>query len=193
MRIAIIDGHPDPDRQRYGHVLADAYAEGARSGGHEVEVIRVGEADFPLIRGVDEWKSGQAPAAISEAQQTIEWAEHLVIIHPLWLGMMPALLKGFLEQTLRPGFAVAREKSGMTWKKRLGGRSARVVITMGMPALAYRWYFRAHSLKTLKRNILRFCGIGPIRTSLIGMVEAGDSSRREQWLERMRALGARGR
>ena len=63
---------------------------------------------------------------------------------------------------------------------------------MGMPAFVYRWYFRAHSLKSLERNILKFCGIKPIRESLIGMVE-GKPAHREKWLGKMRALGRSGR
>ncbi len=54
-------------------------------------------------------------------------------------------------------------------KKLLAGKSACVVITMGMPAFIYRWYFGAHGLKNLKRNILGFCGVGPIKDTLIGM------------------------
>ncbi len=64
---------------------------------------------------------------------------------------------------------------------------------MGMPALAYRWYFRAHSLKSLERNILKFAGIAPIRETLFGMVENADEKRRARWLDKMRALGAAGR
>ena len=77
------------------------------------------------------------------------------------------------------------------WKPGLKNKSARIVVTMGMPALVYRWYFGAHSLKSLERNILGFCGIGPIRESLVGMVD-GPARRRERWLTRMRALGRRG-
>jgi putative NADPH-quinone reductase len=75
----------------------------------------------------------------------------------------------------------------------LKGRSARIVITMGMPAFIYRWYFGAHSLKSLERNVLKFCGVGPVRETLIGMVEAGDDAKRRAWLTRMRALGQSGR
>lgn len=64
---------------------------------------------------------------------------------------------------------------------------------MSMPALFYRWYFRAHSLKSLERNILGFCGIGPITESLIGMIESPDNANRERWLAKMRALGRAGR
>ncbi|HSF48541.1 MAG TPA: NAD(P)H-dependent oxidoreductase, partial [Burkholderiales bacterium] len=84
-------------------------------------------------------------------------------------------------------------ESGKTWRKLLAGKSARVVVTMGMPAFVYRWYFGAHSLKSLERNILGFCGIGPIKESLIGMIEAPNSARRQKWLAKMRQLGRDGR
>jgi putative NADPH-quinone reductase len=103
---------------------------------------------------------------------------------------MPALLKGFLEQVLRPGFAFEYQSKGMP-KKLLTGKSARIVVTMGMPALVYRWYFGAHSLKNLECNIVRFVGIGPIRASLIGMIK-GKNARREKWINKMGALGRAG-
>ncbi|HEX7966643.1 MAG TPA: hypothetical protein VF502_00375, partial [Stellaceae bacterium] len=37
-----------------------------------------------------------------------------------------------------------------------------VIPKTSSPAFLYRWYFGAHSLKRLQRNILKFCGIGPI-------------------------------
>ena len=84
--------------------------------------------------------------------------------------------------------------AGTEWKKRLlKGKTARIVVTMGMPAFIYRWFYGAHSLKSLERNILGFCGIGPIKESLIGMVEAPDNTRREKWLEKLRTLGREGR
>ena len=130
---------------------------------------------------------------IEQAQQDIAWAEHLVIIYPLWLGTVPALLKGFIEQAMRPGFALREKEGGEEWPKpRLAGRSARIVVTMGMPAFFYRWFFGAHSLKSLERNILKFVGIKPIRETLIGMVETKDEAKRGAWLAKMEALGRKG-
>jgi len=191
--ILIIQGHPDHRSRHFGHVLAQSYLEGAREGGHPIEGLDVAALEFPVLRGRDEWMQGQVPEAIRRAQESIARADHLVIFYPLWLGTMPALLKAFLEQVLRPGFAIDPGRSPGRWDKRLSGKSARVVVTMGMPALFYRWYFRAHSLKSLERNILGFCGIGPIRESLIGLVESPNGARREKWLARMRELGRRGR
>ena len=80
--------------------------------------------------------------ALRPAQEAIAWAHHLVIVYPLWLGTMPALLKGFLEQVLRPGLAISAASSATGWKTLLNGGSARIVVTMGMRALADRWYYR---------------------------------------------------
>jgi len=190
--IAIIQGHPDPLGNHYGHALADAYSKGATEAGHAVCVIDVARLDFSLLRSKEEFDNGVPPDAIRQAQETIRWAEHLVIFYPLWLGSMPALLKAFLEQTFRPGFATPKLNEKSPWKRLLAGKSARVIVTMGMPAFFYRWYFRAHSLKSLERNILGFCGIGPIKESLIGMVEAKDSNKREKWLRKMHMLGSKG-
>lgn len=125
------------------------------------------------------------PDAIRQAQDTILWAEHIVILYPLWLGTTPA----FLEQTFRPAYPFNLGEGSKTWQKKLQGRSARVVVTMGMPALVYRWYFGAHGLKNFRRNILAFSGIVPIRESLIGTIEDRNGTKREAWLGRMVALG----
>jgi putative NADPH-quinone reductase len=112
-------------------------------------------------------------------------------VYPLWLGTMPALLKAFFEQVFRPGFAFT--VSQKAWSRPLKGKRARIVVTMGMPVLVYRWYFGAHGLKSLERSILSFCGIGPIRESLFGMIETASDVKRDKWLEKMRSLGGAAR
>lgn len=188
MKILVIQGHPDPDTSHYGHALAMAYSDAARAAGHEVETINVATLDFPLLKNFAEFHAGETPAVIQQCQQQVRRADHLLIVYPLWLGSMPGRLKGFFEQLFRPGFAMQPLDGGQRWKKLLKGKSARIVVTMGMPALAYRWLFRAHSLKSLERNILKFTGISPVRESLIGMVE-GSPAHRQRWLSKMSRLG----
>lgn len=191
-RILVIDGHPDAAPERLCHALAAAYAEGAAAAGRAVRRIEVAKLDVAPLRTRAEWESGALPPSLVEAQEAIGWAEHIVLIYPLWLGSMPALLRAFLEQVLRPGFAFALGRATLR-PGLLGGKSARIVVTMGMPALLYRWFFRAHGLKSLERNILRYCGIAPVRATLIGMVEKGGPAAHEKRLARLRALGAAGR
>ena len=187
--IVIIQGHPDAQSRHFGHALADEYAKGCEDGGHEVRRIEVAQLDFPLLRTKEDFEKGPPPDSIKQAQETIKWADHLVFLYPLWLGSMPALLKAFLEQVLRPGFAFEYQKSGGMAKKFLAGRSARIVVTMGMPAFVYRWIFFAHSLKSLKRNTLWFCGIGPVKSTIIGSIDGLTERQRDDWLDEMRGLG----
>lgn len=190
-RLVVIDGHPDPATGRLCHALADAYARGAEAGGCAVEMIRIAELDIPFLRSADDFNNQQPAPDIQHVQQAIEAASHIVLVYPLWLGTMPAMLKAFLEQVFRPGFAFGGEGSKPMWSGRLKGRSARVVVTMGMPAFFYRWFFRAHSLKSLERNILKFCGIKPVRETLFGMVDAASDEKRSGWLQTMHDLGKR--
>ncbi len=188
-KILVINGHPDPRPERFVHALADAYAEGAEAAGHEVRRIVLGDLDIPVLRRREDWEDAPVPQSLSDAVASIDWADHLVIAYPLWLGDVPALLKAFLEQIGRPGVAIdkgARSLSPGLWK----GKSARLVVTMGMPAFVYNWYFGAHSVKSLKRNILNFVGISPVRASIVGMVE-GSAESRADWLETVRELGRR--
>jgi putative NADPH-quinone reductase len=190
-RLVVINGHPDPSPDRFVHALATHYENGAISNNREVRRIDIAQIDFPLLRCRSEWEDGALARDILEAQDAIKWAEHLVIVYPLWLGDMPALLKAFLEQVLRPGFAFSTAGNGLP-KKLLKGRSATVAVTMGMPALFYRAFYGAHSLKSFERNILRFVGIRPIRHVLIGNVESMTLADRTAWLERFSQMGGEG-
>jgi len=192
-RIAVIQGHPDPAGGHFCHALADAYAAGAVSAGHELRRIVVAEFDFPLLRSQAEYRTGPLPAGLEQAQADLLWADHYLIVYPLWTGTMPALLKGFIEQIIRPELYEGRSESGEVWPRPLRGKSARVIVTMGMPALVYRWYFGAHGLRNLERNILGFVGIKPVRATLIGLIDNIDAEKRDRWLQKVETLGQRAR
>lgn len=188
MNITIVQGHPDGQAPHLCHALADAYAAGARGAGHAVRSVDLGKLEFPWLRTKDAFERSPLPPALEQAQRDIAWADHLLLVYPLWLGEMPAVVKAFFEQVLRPGFAF--ETGGRGWAPKLRGKTARVVVTMGMPAALYRWYFGAHSLKSLRRNVLAFVGIKPIRATLLGLVEAASEKRKQRWLAKLRAFGA---
>lgn len=192
-RVLVIVGHPDPEPTRLCRALAARYAEGARSAGHEVRLIDIATLDFPLLRKMEAFAKEPVPETLEDAAQAIRQAEHIVFVFPLWLGTMPALMKGFLEQVMRPGvaFAYPEEGRGGFATTLLKGRSARVVVTMGMPAFFYRLWYLGHGVAGLRRNILNFVGIRPVRETLFGMVEGASNAKRGKWLAKMHALGAR--
>lgn len=189
-RIAIIQGHPDPVGDHLLNAMADAYAKAATSAGHDVRRIEVAKLDFPLLRTQSEFESGDLPASLVLSRDDMRWAEHWVFLFPLWHGTMPALFKGFLEQIFRPGFAMEYRERRLP-RQLLAGRSARIVVTMGMPAMLYRWYFGAFGVRGLERSMLSFAGIKPIRESLYGLAFS-DEKKRARWIEEMRRHGERG-
>jgi len=189
MNILILDGHPDPSENRLIHALVDAYRQGAEQSSHEVRIVRLADLTFPLLRSQNDYERGEPVEAVRQCQHLMDWATHVVIFYPLWLGSMPAMLKALLEQMFRPGFAFSTKKLGRWPVKFLSGKSARIVVTMGMPAFIYRWYFRAHSVKSLERNILGFVGVAPIEHTLVGGVGALSPAAAKSWLARLRRLG----
>ena len=189
-KILVIDAHPDATRGRLVHALAEAYVKSAEAGGHLVQIVRLCDLEFPWLRSASEF-SARPKGMIGSQQEHFRWANHVVILYPLWLGSMPALLKAYLEQVMRPGFAFAPGSGGHLPKKLLAGKSARIVVTMGMPSLFYRLYYRSHSVRSLARNILGFVGFKPVRVTLLGNVE-GSARARARGIRAIMALARTG-
>lgn len=187
-RILILDGHPDPDPGRFCHALAAAYAKGGAGAGHIVHRVNLSEMEFPTLATREDWENGMPCPAVLAFQDELAWAEHVVIIYPLWLGSMPARLKAMLEQAFRPAFAFGG-KAVTPGRGRLKGRSVRLIVTMGMPALIYRTIFFGHSLKALKGGLLALVGFGPVRDTILGGIESRRD--RARLLKRIEAMGAR--
>jgi putative NADPH-quinone reductase len=190
-KIAIIQGHPDSSRQHLCHALADAYAEAAAQAGHEVSRVEIAHIEFPLLRTQEDFNSGTPPASLKPAGDAIVAADHIVLIFPLWLGTMPALVKAFLEQVFRPGLAFTYEKTGV--RKLLAGRSAHIIVTMGMSSWLYQTFSCGHGVRGLRRSVLKFAGFSPVRTTMFGMIEKASATTRSRWLETIRKNGAKAR
>jgi putative NADPH-quinone reductase len=185
--ICIIQGHPHAANAHLCDALAMAYAEGAEAAGHKVVLINIAELDFPLLRNPADLEQPPLPV-IDVAQEAIRACEHLVIIYPLWLGGAPALMKGFFEQLACNGFLVANSDRGWP-RKMLKGRSARLIVTMGMPAIGYRLLFGAYGVRGFASCVLGLAGFRPIRQTLIGGTGILSAKAAMAWLGKVRRLG----
>lgn len=188
-KIAIIVGHARTGT--FCEALGEAYLRGALAGGHHGALFVTSRMTFDPILHDGFARVQPLEADLAAAHDAMMAADHLVVIFPLWLGTLPALFKGFLERVLQPDL-VEPSREGK-FPQLLAGKSVRIVMTMGMPGLIYRWWYGAHALHMLKGNILGFIGAGPIRSTIYGMVEAVGSDRRARWLAEMEALGRSGR
>jgi NAD(P)H dehydrogenase (quinone) len=190
-KIMIVVGNPQT--RSYSEALGEAYLRGAESGGHEAKLFVLARMNFDAIlrEGYRRLQALEPDLAI--AREAFIACDHVVFVFPLWLGDMPALLKGFLERLVQPDLLAIQASGGKASWKVFKGKSARVIMTMGMPGWFYRWYFGAHALKLLKRNILHFTGISPVRSTVYGMIEAAGDDKRKQWLREVEALGHQAR
>jgi NAD(P)H dehydrogenase (quinone) len=184
-RIVIIVGHARSNT--YCDALAEAYRRGAATAGHTVDIFATARMTFDPILHTGFEAVQPLEADLQRALDAILAADHLVIVFPLWLGTLPAILKGFLERVLQPSL-VGPSKQGK-FVKVLAGKSAHIFVTMGMPALLYRWWFGAHAVKMLKGNILAFIGVRQIRSTILGSIESVGPERRKQWLAEAETMG----
>lgn len=189
LRVLVLVGHPAG--KSFGDALADAYAAGASSSGAEVRTLRLRDLTFdPILH--EGYRTSQAlEPDLIRAQQDLLWARHLVLVYPVWWGSVPALLKGFLDRTLLPGFAFRHHEDGHGWDKLLEGRSAHLIATSDAPAFWVRLAYRNCDAVMLRKAVLGFCGIAPIGLTRIGGIQGSSAEYRATWIERMRSLGER--
>jgi putative NADPH-quinone reductase len=189
-RICLINAHPDPAPERFCHALADAYQSAAEQAGHSVTRFDAGALEIPLLDSAKAFEQAP-PVALQPVRDALSDADHFVLIYPLWLGSLPAKAKALLEQMARGGFFLDTGRDSSKWPSRkMKGKSARVIVTMGMPGFAYRLLFGSHSLKGLEAGVLKISGFKPVRDTVLGGVEMGAEARAKM-LGKVAALGAK--
>lgn len=188
-RIVIINGHPNPGS--FCHAIAAAYKAGAEESGAAVKEIQIAALDFEPNLKYGYRQRQELEPDLQEVWTIIQWADHLVWVHPVWWGGFPAIMKGFIDRLFLPGMAYKYRENSVWWDKLLKGKTAHIITTLDQPGWYYRFSFGRPSVNQLRRSILEFCGIKPVRVSYIGIVKTATEQQREKWLERIQAMGKR--
>ena len=187
--IVIINGHPDKESLCFA--LAESYKKGAGLAGVECKLIHLIDLQFNPILNFGYRQISVLEPDLVKAQQDILDASHLVFVYPTWWGTYPALLKGFIDRVFLPGIAFKYRKNSALWDRLLKGKSARLIVTMDAP----KWYnflvYRSPGHNSMKRAILEFCGIKPVKITSFGPVKFSDDKIRKQWINDVEKLGYR--
>lgn len=102
MNVLLILGHPRKDS--LCAALFAAWRDGARAAGASVETLLLADLAFdPNVRVESPGRQPLEPDP-EIARKLIEWADHLVFVHPTWWGCEPASLKGFLRSGIGRGW-----------------------------------------------------------------------------------------
>lgn len=186
-KILIINGHPNKNAFNYG--IASAYKKGAVNSGAEVKEIIIADLDFnPNLKFGYQQRTELEPDLI-EAWEKIKWAEHLVWVHPVWWGGLPAISKGFIDRLFLPGFAYQYRENSIWWDKLLKGKTAHIITTIDQPGWYYWLFYGRPSVNQLKKSTLEFCGVKPVKVTYFGIVKTATNELRKKWLDKVEDLG----
>ncbi len=186
-RIVIINGHPNRDSFNFG--IAHAYKKGAEQSGAEIRELTIANLHFNPNLQFGYQKRTELEPDLLNAWETIKWADHLVWIHPVWWGGLPAMLKGFIDRLFLPGMVFSYRKKSFFWDKHLKGKTARIITTLDQPGWTYRFLFGRPSVNQLKKSTLKFCGVNPVKVTYVGVIRNSDEIQRKKWLIEAGRLG----
>lgn len=189
-RILVILGHPSTSN--LCSALADIYILSAKTAGHDVRVLRLGELTFDPVLHHGYTQIQPLEPDLLSAQSDILWATHLTFVFPIWWGGIPALMKGFLDRIFLPGFAFKYRPGKAFPDKLLAGRTAHLLVTLDTPPWYYRWFYRMPGIHQMRKTTLAFCGIKPVKTLLFGPVLGSTATQRAKWLQQASLLAGKG-
>lgn len=186
-KILIINGHPDKESFNFG--LSESYKLGAKKSNAEIREINIGALNFNPNLQFGYRKRMELEPDLLEAQNKLKWADHIVWVYPVWWGSVPAIMKGFLDRVLLPGFAFNKRKNSLWWDKRLTGKTARIICTLDQPSWYYRLVYKSPSHFAMKRGTLNFIGVKKVRITTIGPIRLSKAAFRTKWLKKVERLG----
>lgn len=188
-KILIINGHPNPDSFNFG--IAESYKNGAETSGAIIESITVASLNFNPNLKFGYQKRTELEPDLVESWEKIKRADHLVWVHPVWWGGLPAITKGFIDRLFLPGMAFQYRENSVWWDKLLKGKTSHIITTLDQPSWYYRFFYGRPSVNQLKKSTLEFCGIKPVKVSYIGIIKGSEEKQRKKWLEKVYNFGVR--
>ncbi len=186
-KIALINGHPN--HESFNFVLAEAYKKGAENSGAEIKEIIIRDLDFNPNLQFGYQKRMDLEPDLLKAWEIIQWADHLVWVHPVWWGGLPAITKGFIDRLFLPGLAFKYRENSVWWDKFLKGKTAHIITTIDQPGWYYRIFYGRPSINQLKKSTLEFCGVKPVKVTYIGIIKNSKEEQRQKWIEKVYSLG----
>ncbi|PTD21112.1 NAD(P)H-dependent oxidoreductase [Sphingomonas fennica] len=96
-----------PDEHSFNAAVAERYERTIRSLGHEVVVRDLYRMHFdPVLKASERPTAADftLSADVAAELELIQGAAAFVLVYPLWYGMPPAMLKGYVERVLGAGF-----------------------------------------------------------------------------------------
>lgn len=188
-KVFIWVAHPRPGS--LSEAMANAYETGVTESGAQVRRMDLCNMNFEMNF---EGYADDAPELepdLAAWQDSVRWADHLLVVHPYWWGAMPSKAKAVLDRALTPGFGFKYHQKGTGWDKLLTGRTADVFVTSDTPPLLDTFLYWKPARRVIKNQVLGFCGIATRNVIQFGSVKQAKPGKIEAWLSRAARLGTK--
>ena len=188
MKVSVILAHPAIES--FNHAIAEATIAVLKKNGHEVFYHDLYQENFdPLLLHDEIPKDVSLPIEIEAHCNEITEADGIIIIHPNWWGMPPAILTGWVDRTLRPGLAyefLETDSGEGIPSGLLKAKKAIVFNTSNTETEREKTTF-LDPLETIWKNcIFDLCGVQKFHRKMFNIIVTSTKEERENWLDEVR-------
>ena len=184
-KISLILAHPNV--RSFNHAIAEAARSALVSSGHNVSFHDLYREGFdPILPHEEIPKDGDVDPVIQKLCEEIGSADGIIIVHPNWWGMPPAILKGWIDRVIRPGLAYEflEGDSGEGVPQGLLKASKAVVFNTSNTFPERERQVFGDPLEALWKNcIFGLCGVKEFYKRTYSVAVTSSPAQRKAWLE----------
>ena len=163
MKVLTVFSHPR--RQSLSGAVLDAFADGLRAAGHEVEIADLhGEGFDPVMTEADEpdWNDSRKrySEAVLREQERIARNDALAFVFPVWWWSLPAMLKGWIDRVWNNGWAYGDTKLPHS-------RAVLLALAAGSQRSYEKNKYDAAVAAQVVHGIMHYCGIADARLHML--------------------------
>jgi putative NADPH-quinone reductase len=190
MRISIILAHPHPGS--FNHAIARTAVQTLLQNGHKVAFHDLYQECFdPILHSDEIPREAKQDDMIQIHCRELAQADGIIVIHPNWWGMPPAILKGWVDRVIRPGvayeFLEGDSGEGVPRGLLRAGRAVVFNTSNTHPEREQKAF--GDPLQTIWENcIFGLCGVTNFCRKTYSVVVTSTAEQRAMWLDDVRAI-----
>lgn len=190
MKILVILAHPSP--KSFNHAIADSVKEVLQENGHQILFHDLYAENFdPLLPASEINKDGLVDSVIKKHCEELAECNGIIVIHPNWWGMPPAILAGWVDRVIRPGVAYKFIDGDSGEGVPIGLLKAQTAIVFNSSDTSEKREDEVFGdpLELIWKNcIFDLCGIKKFKRKMFRIVVTSNSKERAGWLEEVNQI-----